>query len=130
VPGLVRSLRVDQTVPPVRRFRGGTGQAWARLERFVDEPFARYAKNRSVPEAGAASHMSPYLHFGQISPVEIALAIRQARAGGDESRSAYLEELIVRRELAMNHVFYDERYDAYETVPEWARRTLNSRRTD
>ena len=74
--------------------------------------------------------MSPYLHFGQISPVEIALAIREARTGDDESRSAYLEELIVRRELAMNHVFYDERYDAYETVPEWARKTLDSRRTD
>jgi deoxyribodipyrimidine photo-lyase len=130
VPGLVRSLKVDQSVPPVRRFQGGTSQAWARLERFLDEPFARYAKNRSVPEAGAASHMSPYLHFGQISPVEIALAAREARTGSDDDRSAYLEELIVRRELAMNHVFYDECYDTYETVPEWARRTLNSRRTD
>ena len=130
VPSLVRSLKVNQAVPPVRRFQGGTDQAWARLGHFLDEPFARYAKNRSVPEAGAASHMSPYLHFGQISPVEIALAIREARTGDDESRSAYLEELIVRRELAMNHVFYDERYDAYETVPEWARKTLDSRRTD
>ena len=64
VPGLARSLEVDQTVAPVQRFRGGTSQAWARLERFLDEPFARYAKNRSMPEAGAASHMSPYLHFG------------------------------------------------------------------
>src|SRR3954466_15904976 len=79
-------------------------------------PFAYYAKNRSVPEAGAASHMSPYLHFGQISPVEIALAVRAAKTGDDEDRSAYLEELVVRRELAINHVFHDERYDAYETV--------------
>ncbi|MET0744256.1 MAG: deoxyribodipyrimidine photo-lyase [Microvirga sp.] len=130
VPRLVRSLKVDQGVAPVRRFQGGTGEAWARLERFLDEPFARYAKNRSKPEAGAASHMSPYLHFGQISPVEIALAIREAGTGDDEDRSAYLEELIVRRELAMNHVYYDEKYDTYETVPEWARRTLDSRRTD
>jgi deoxyribodipyrimidine photo-lyase len=130
VPGLVRSLKVGQSVPPVRRFQGGTSQARARLESFLDKPFTHYAKNRSVPEAGAASHMSPYLHFGQISPVEIALAVREARTGDDDDRSAYLEELIVRRELAMNHVFYDERYDAYETVPEWARKTLNSRRTD
>jgi deoxyribodipyrimidine photo-lyase len=130
VPGFVRSLKVDQTVAPVRRFQGGTGPAWARLEHFLDKPFAGYAKNRSVPEAGAASHMSPYLHFGQISPVEIALAIREAGTGSDENRSAYLEELIVRRELAMNHVFYDKRYDAYETVPQWARKTLDSRRTD
>lgn len=129
-PGAVRGLKVDQSVPPVRRFRGGTGEALARLKRYLAGPFARYAKNRSVPEAGAASHMSPYLHFGQISPIEIALAVRAAKAGDDEDRSAYLEELIVRRELAMNHAFYDERYDAYETVPEWARRTLDSRRGD
>jgi deoxyribodipyrimidine photo-lyase len=130
VSGLVRALKVDQSVPPVRRFQGGTSQAWARLERFLAKPFAFYAKNRSVPEAGAASHMSPYLHFGQISPIEIALSIREARSGNEDDRSAYLEELIVRRELAMNHVFYDERYDTYQAVPEWARKTLDSRRTD
>ena len=83
-----------------------------------------------MPEAGAASHMSPYLHFGQISPVEIALAIREAPAGDDADRAAYLEELIVRRELAMNHVFYDGSYDTYEAVPAWARKTLDSRRGD
>ena len=81
VPGLVRALKVDQAVAPVRRFQGGTTQALGAAGRFLGEPFARYAKNRSVPEAGAASHMSPYLHFGQISPVEIALAVREARTG-------------------------------------------------
>jgi deoxyribodipyrimidine photo-lyase len=130
VSATVRSLKVDHSVAPVRRFQGGATQAWARLGRFLSQPLARYAKNRSVPEAGAASHMSPYLHFGQISPVEIALAIRAAGTGDDEDRSAYLEELIVRRELAMNHVYYDVHYDAYETVPEWARKTLDSRRGD
>jgi deoxyribodipyrimidine photo-lyase len=130
VPGALRSLRIHHSVSPVRRFQGGTSRARARLNAYLAEPFARYAKNRSVPEAGAASHMSPYLHFGQISPVEIALAVRDTKTGDDEDRSAYLEELIVRRELAMNHVFYDERYDAYEAVPEWARKTLDSRRGD
>ena len=114
VPSLVRSLKVDRPSP---RCAASRRTARLRGSALLAEPFARYAKNRSVPEAGAASHMSPYLHFGQISPVEIALAIREARTGDDEDRSAYLEELIVRRELAMNHVFYDERYDAYETGP-------------
>src|SRR3954447_6334356 len=130
VPGALRSLRIDHSVSPVHRFQGGTLRARARLNANLAEPFAHYAKNRSVPEAGAASHMSPYLHFGQISPVEIALAVRDTKTGDDEDRSAYLEELIVRRELAMNHVFYDERYDTYETVPEWPRKTLDSRRGD
>jgi deoxyribodipyrimidine photo-lyase len=69
--------------------------------------------------------MSPYLHFGHISPVEIALAIRTAKDGDPDDRSAYLEELIVRRELAMNHVFHTQGYDDYaRAVPDWARKTL------
>ncbi len=69
--------------------------------------------------------MSPYLHFGQISPVEIALAIRENEAGDADDRGAYLEEVIVRRELAMNHVFYTKGYDDYDkAVPDWARKTL------
>jgi deoxyribodipyrimidine photo-lyase len=124
VPALLARLALDRSVRPVRRFRGGTSEALARLERFLAQPFGGYAKNRSVPEAGAASHMSPYLHFGQISPVALALAVREARSGDDEDRSAYLEELIVRRELAMNHVRYEPAYDRYDAAPGWARRTL------
>ena len=60
-----------------------------------------YGADRNKPEADAASHLSPYLHFGQISPVEIALAVREAGIGDDDDHSAYLEELIVRRELAL-----------------------------
>src|SRR3954469_11214381 len=101
VPGALRSLRIHQSVSPVHRFQGGTSRARARLNAYLAEPFAHYAKNRSVPEAGAASHMSPYLHFGQISPVEIALAVRDTKTGDDEDRSAYLEGLIVRRELGV-----------------------------
>ena len=74
--------------------------------------------------------MSPFLHFGQISPLEIALAVLDAAVGGPEDRASYLEELIVRRELAMNHVFYEERYDTYDAVPEWARSTLAGASSD
>ncbi len=74
--------------------------------------------------------MSPFLHYGQISPLEIALAVRDAPVGGPEDKASYLEELIVRRELAMNHVFYEERYDTYEAVPRWARTTLANASSD
>ncbi len=126
-PRALGSLEIDHGVGPVRRFRGGASHARARLRAYLAGPFAHYATVRGRPEAGAASHMSPYLHFGQISPVEIALAVCAAPAG-DDDKAAYLEELIVRRELAMNHVFYDERYDTYETVPAWARKTLDGTR--
>jgi deoxyribodipyrimidine photo-lyase len=130
VAAALRALDIDHSVAPVRRFQGGASVARTRLKAYLAKPFAQYAKNRGAPEAGAASRMSPYLHFGQISPVEIALAVRAAPAGDDADRSAYLEELIVRRELAMNHVVYDEHYDTYQTVPAWARATLDSRRGD
>lgn len=123
-------LVVDRSVPPVRRFIGGVSQARARLKKYLSKPFAAYATNRGRPEAGAASHMSPYLHFGQIAPLEIALAVREATSGDDQDKAAYLEELIVRRELAMNHVFFDESYDRYDTIPGWAKKTLEEHKPD
>ncbi|KZB98966.1 hypothetical protein AU375_04769 [Methylobacterium radiotolerans] len=130
VPRLVASLKADQGVRPVRRFKGGTPQAEATLDRYLDARFNRYAQVRGRPEAGAASHMSPYLHFGQISPVAIALRVQAAPTGDVDDKAAYLEELIVRRELAMNHVFYEPNYDSYEAVPTWARKTLDAHRRD
>lgn len=130
VPRLVATLKADQSVRPVKRFKGGHAEAERRLEHYLGGPFGHYAKERGKPEAGAASHMSPYLHFGQISPVAIALAVRSARSGGDEDRAAYLEELVVRRELAMNHVFYAPDYDDLSAVPDWCRKTLDEHRGD
>ncbi|MBU1376502.1 MAG: deoxyribodipyrimidine photo-lyase [Alphaproteobacteria bacterium] len=122
VPKVLAGLKIDATVGPVRRFVAGEGAARARLEAFIADALPRYGAERGKPEAGVASHMSPYLHFGQISPVEIALAVRRAPAS--DSRASYLEELIVRRELAMNHAFYEPGYDTYDILPEWARKTL------
>ena len=130
VPRLVASLKADQSVRPVRRFTGGTPEAEKRLKAYLAKAFAHYATARGKPEAGAASHMSPYLHFGQISPVAIALAIKAATTGDDEDKSSYLDELVIRRELAMNHIFYEPRYDDYAAMPEWARKTLDAHRKD
>jgi deoxyribodipyrimidine photo-lyase len=67
--------------------------------------------------------MSPYLHFGQISPLWIAFQALKTKSPGTE---AFLEELIVRRELSMNFVYYNERYDSLEAIPEWAKKTLKT----
>lgn len=120
---VLADLKLDMSVGPVRRFVPGQAAARERLADFLDDGLPRYAAERGKPEAAAGSHLSPYLHFGQISPVEIALAVREARPSGEDTAS-YMEELIVRRELAMNHVFYEPAYDAYSTLPEWARKTL------
>ena len=122
---VLAGMSLDRTVGPVIRFTGGESAARARLKAFLKDGLGGYGTGRNKPEAAAASHMSPYLHFGQISPVEIALAVRAAKIGDGDDRATYLEELIVRRELAMNHVFYTDGYDDYErALPDWARKTL------
>ena len=124
-------LKVDRSVVPVRRFEGGLAAARTRLAAFLGEGFDGYKEKRGAPERATVSHMSPYLHFGQISPVEIALAARAARHGGAEDRASYVEELVVRRELAQNHCWFEPGYDRYETaVPAWARKTLDEHRGD
>ena len=122
---VLAGMTLDTEVAPVKRFVGGETQARQRLKAFLADGLSGYGNGRNRPEAAAASHMSPYLHFGQISPVEIALAVRAAKTGDADDNGAYLEELIVRRELASNHVFYTEGYDSYaKAVPDWAQKTL------
>lgn len=122
IPRLVAGLRVDQAVGPVRRFTPGETAARERLAAFAQSGLARYGEDRGRPEAGVASQLSPYLHFGQISPVEIALAARSAAL--PDGAAKYLDELVVRRELAVNHAWYAPHYDRFDVLPAWARRTL------
>jgi deoxyribodipyrimidine photo-lyase len=123
IPRTLRALGIDHSVAPVTAFPGGYQAARRRLKRFVARGLSRYVGARARPGEPQVSTLSPYLHFGQISPVEIALAVRAARAPAAD-RDSYLEELIVRRELAANFVLSNSRYDCFESLPGWAQRTL------
>ncbi|HYO64721.1 MAG TPA: deoxyribodipyrimidine photo-lyase [Archangium sp.] len=127
---VLAKLDLDRTVPPVsHRFRGGTSEAKRLLARFLTEHLPEYEESRPHPETTHVSHMSKYLHFGQVSPVEVALAARESKAA-DHQRENFLEELIVRRELAQNFAEYSPHYDSFACVPEWARKTLDKHRSD
>jgi deoxyribodipyrimidine photo-lyase len=129
--GVLASLDIDRSVPAVSAFfRGGTAQARARLRRFLQKKFAVYTDNRNKPGTDDISHLSPYLHFGQISAVQIALQAQAASEVSQEARDAFLEELIVRRELSMNYVNRTANYDSFEALPDWAKRTLREHRSD
>ncbi len=119
--GVPPRFAVDRSVKPTTAYKGGTSPAKEWLERFIAEDLARYDRERSDPGRDRGSRLSPYLHFGQISPLAVALAARKVRGPGTE---AFLEELIVRRELSLNFVFYNARYDDYACLPDWCRRTL------
>ncbi len=122
VDTVLAALGIDRSVGPVPGPVGGTSPAKARLKRFLAHKLERFAELRNDPTADCTSDLSPYLHFGQISPLYVAL---QVAATDSPGREAFLEELIVRRELASNFVYYNDRYDQYEGLAPWARRTLD-----
>lgn len=126
---VMQSLKVNKSVGPSPLFSGGQHTARKLLRSFIRHKLPYYNEQRNKPSLDYVSHMSPYLHFGHISPLEIALAIKDADAP-DQDRNAYLEELIVRRELSMNFVYYNNAYDQYKGLPEWARLTLDKHRKD
>jgi len=111
----------------VSNFPGGQEEANRHLEIFLETKIDRFEKERNDPNCDCLSEMSPFLHFGQISPCLIARRVMESGSSGIE---AYLEELIVRRELSMNFVFYNSRYDSFEALPPWAQKTLNEHRSD
>ncbi len=126
-PELAR--RLDRSVGPATGFRAGTGAALTALRRFIRDHLPGYATNRSHPEIDATSQLSPYLHFGQIGPHSVALAIKDAVAPAGD-RAAFLEELIVRRELAVNFVRYNGHFRSIASIEPWAQRTLEEHAHD
>ncbi len=107
----------------VNDYQGRHREAKRRLHRFIDERLPRYATERNQPTPYVTSELSAHLHFGHISPLTIALAV-MASGAPRECIDVYLEELIVRRELAINFVARNPDYDRLAGCPEWARKTL------
>jgi deoxyribodipyrimidine photo-lyase len=124
---LVKQLKIDHTVTPSTIYHGGSNQALYHLKNFLQRKLDTFPSKRNDPSSNNLSHMSPYLHFGQISPLTIALSVIKTGSPGVD---AYLEELIVRRELSMNYVFYNHRYESYQGLPSWAQQTLHQHRND
>jgi deoxyribodipyrimidine photo-lyase len=131
IDAVLDRLHIDASVRGVTAyFRGGPTRAKQRLRRFLGNGLATYRQDRSQPRIGAVSCLSPYLHFGQISPVYMALRVADTPGISPDDRDAYLEELIVRRELAVNFVAYTSDYDHYRCLPAWARKTLAEHAAD
>jgi len=107
------SLKVDDSVAEVNWIKPGEGAAQRALKRFLREGLRAYDEARNDPTVDGQSNLSPYLHFGHISAQRIALEVQASEADG-KSRDAFLEELIVRRELSDNFCFYNEDYDHFQ----------------
>jgi len=124
-----RSLKVDSSVAEVDWLAPGEEAARNGLRNFVECRLDHYATDRNFPDKPGQSDLSPWLHFGHISAQRVALEVRNSAADA-ASVGAYLEELIVRRELADNFCLHTENYDSFVAFQPWAQATLNKHRND
>jgi len=120
---LVSECAIDHSVEASPVYHGGTKNGRKRLKKFLKDILPDYDEARNRPEKDGSSRLSSYLHFGFLSALEIALAVKNAKAP-QKSKDAYLEELIVRRELAYNFTRFNEKYDSLEALPAWAQKTM------
>lgn len=122
-------LKVDRSVEEVRWITPGEKSARSMLRRFISRKLPFYNDRRNDPTEKGQSDFSPYLHFGQISAQRVAIEVRKSGAP-KEAVDAFIEELIVRRELSDNFCLFTEGYDTFEGFPAWAKKSLNAHRRD
>ena len=143
----VAELPVDHTVPPVAT-EGGSDRATTQLHQFITSRLRGYADNSNHPDLDGTSRLSPYLHFGHISAHEVLAAVmtaerwttrklakgargaRQGWWGTSPSAEAFLDQLVVWRELAYNGAHYTPEFGSYAALPSWARLTLERHQSD
>ncbi len=131
ISSLLTKIDIDSGVAPVEKYRGGTSEAEKHLKIFLDRKLEGYSKNSNDPSKDHLSDLSPYLHFGQISPSYVALETKKKKyEENEEDVEAFLEQLIIRRELAFNFVHYNDDYDSIECLPEWSKETLEKHKED
>jgi deoxyribodipyrimidine photo-lyase len=146
-PGALAALPIDHGVPIVG-YRGGPKAAAALLARFVRSKLDRYEEDRNHPDKQATSQLSPYLHFGHLSPHRVFAAIakiedwsvsdlgskaRGKRAGFWNMRpssEAFLDQLITWREVGFNQCANNRDYERYSSLPEWSKKTLAKHKPD
>lgn len=147
-PAALAALPIDHTVGVVA-MRGGAGAAAAKLDEFLDDKLARYGEDRNQPDEDASSGFSPYLHFGHLSvhhvlgrlaehegwtPAKITgikTGKREGWWGMSPAAESFLDELVTWRELGYNHCARNPAtYDRYESLPDWARKTLEKHASD
>lgn len=146
---LIGKLELDSDVAPVD-YAGGERAARTQLGRFVTQKLIAYAHDRAHPDDDGGSNLSPYLHFGHIAADEVLQAIldyedvsdpiaridpkrageREQLFGLSPSSEAFLEQLLVWRELSYNTCAFSADVTSFKTLPAWAQATLRKHARD
>tara|TARA_B100000003_G_scaffold181490_2_gene173339 strand:+ start:183 stop:1682 length:1500 start_codon:yes stop_codon:yes gene_type:complete len=142
------TIDIDHDVQPVRQARGGRNTAAKKLAVFLKNRLNRYNVDRNNIEKPSVSGLSPWLHFGHISSIEIVGKILDSekwtpenittsRKGAREGWwglpagvESFLDQIITWRELGFNNAFHNPNHNKYESIPEWAKLTLSEHTDD
>ena len=128
LPELLARCAIDHTVPPVADTPGGMAAGRARWAAFLADGLQRYHRDRNdATLATGVSRISPYLHYGCLSPFQVA---REAWAMGGPGAEKFLDELLIWRELAHHYCFHARALETLEALPAWARETLAAHASD
>lgn len=124
----LKNMDLKKRVDYEKYFKGGYSKAKKKLNDFINNKLKDYDQKRNIPHLNFQSDLSPYLHFGQISAQEAALAALNSKHNSED----FLEELIVRRELAFNFVYYNQNYEQglKEILSSWAYESLMEHKND
>ncbi len=132
----------------VHNFKPGETAARRALEQFIDTGLNSYAHARNDANADSQSNLSPYLHYGQLSSLRAVLDVMDAydhppqlftsyKIPSSDGKSAvnagidsFVEELVVRKELADNFCLYNSHYDSLSGAKDWAKKTLQAHASD
>lgn len=125
-------VRPDERVQLPKGMMPGSQAGLKCLQTFILNGLSQYSQGRNDPNKKALSGLSPYLHFGQVAAQRVALEVQAARwpSNQPDNTADFLEQLIVRRELADNFCWYNEHYASLEGAPNWARQTLEKHARD
>jgi deoxyribodipyrimidine photo-lyase len=127
---LVAACEIDHDVPVSTSFAGGQVEAERHLEEFLEHRLKRYSADKNEPSRHATSNLSPYLHFGMTSSLEIALRAKEHAEQNGYLAAEFLEELIVRRELAFNFARFTGKPDSLSALPDWCLKTMREHQGD
>ena len=125
---IIDQISIDKTVNEVDWIHPGEESALRSFNLFKNQKIEGYDLNRNDPNSDSLSQLSPFIHFGQISTQRIAFEIK--KSSYFKSNDAFIEQLIVRKELAENFCNYNSNYDSFLGFSDWAKKTLNEHRKD
>lgn len=128
IDSIIKQLNIDRSVKEVDWILSGEDSALKSFNSFKDQYFLGYDIKRNDPNKNCLSNLSPYIHFGQISTQRIVIDVMKSDNLSD--RDAFIEQIVVRKELAENFCYYNNDYDSFSGITDWAKNTLNDHRND